>query len=163
MKALYCTLLAIALSGAREIATWQGADTSAMDFYDLKGILQTLLDGLHIEESRYLPGDSPPFHPAKCARLMLGERQFGIMGELHPLVRGRYELPETPLVAAELNLRVLMDAIPERYPVQPVSAYPPVLEDLAVIVDEDVPAERVAALLQDTGGRMLAEVRLFGM
>jgi phenylalanyl-tRNA synthetase beta chain len=154
-------LLAIALSGAREMAAWQGADTSAMDFYDLKGILVTLLDGLHIEEARYLPVEAAPFHPAKCASLMLGERELGVMGELHPLVRERYELPETPLVAAELDLQVLMDAIPERYPVQPVSAYPPVLEDLAVIVDEEVPAERVAALLRDTGGRMLIEVGLF--
>jgi len=154
-------LLAIALSGAREPATWQGADTSAMDFYDLKGILQALLDGLHLGESHYEPAEAPPFHPGKCARLLLGERRLGIVGELHPLVRPRYELPETPVVVAELDLQVLMDAIPERYPVQPVSAYPPVLEDLAVIVDEDVPAERVAALLRDTGGQMLADVRLF--
>jgi phenylalanyl-tRNA synthetase beta chain len=154
-------ILAIALSGAREMATWQGSDTSGMDFYDLKGILQTLLDGLHIGEARYLPDEAPPFHPGKCARLMIGERRLGVMGELHPLVRARYELPEAPLVAAELELQVLMDAIPERYPMQPVSTYPPVLEDLAVIVDEDIPAERVADLLQETGGRMLTEVRLF--
>jgi phenylalanyl-tRNA synthetase beta chain len=154
-------LLAIALSGARQMAAWQGADTMPMDFYDLKGIVQALLDSLRLAEARYEPGEAPPFHPGKCARLLLGDQQVGVLGELHPLVREHYELPEAPVVAAELDLQILMDAIPERYPVQPVSAYPPVLEDLAVIVDEDVPAERVAALLRDTGGQMLTSLDLF--
>jgi phenylalanyl-tRNA synthetase beta chain len=54
-----------------------------------------------------------------------------------------------------------MEAIPERYVVAPVSPYPPVLEDLAVIVDEGVPAERVVEVIRAAGGRTLSELHLF--
>jgi phenylalanyl-tRNA synthetase beta chain len=158
--------LAIALTGPRDLPAWQGADSGAMDFFDLKGILDGLFDGLHIEGVRYTPAEGPSrihpeFHPGKCARLSLGDVPLGILGELHPLVREHYELPPTALVAADLDLRALMGVIPERYPLRPVPAYPPVLEDLAVIVDEDIPAEQVEAVIRQAGGRTLSDLRLF--
>jgi phenylalanyl-tRNA synthetase beta chain len=153
--------LAIALTGPREVLSWQGSDQAAMDFYDLKGILETAFASLRIEDMRYEPAQIPIFHPGKCARVLLGERQVGVMGELHPLVQERYDVGDKPVLAAELDLQALMSAIPERYPVVPVSPYPPVLEDLAVVVDEQVPAERVAQVIRDAGGAMLSELRLF--
>ena len=153
--------LAIALTGPRSEAAWQGADTAPMDFYDLKGILEHLLEGLHIAEARYEPYQHPSFHPGKCARLMLGERQAGVFGELHPLVHERYDLPETPLLAADLDVQVLMQRMPERYEIQPVPSYPPVLEDLAFVVDESVTAEMVTGLIRSAGGEALVALRLF--
>ncbi|MBN1147467.1 MAG: phenylalanine--tRNA ligase subunit beta [Anaerolineales bacterium] len=155
------TMLALAISGPRAPAAWQGADSLPMDFYDLKGILQALFDGLHLAGARYEEGQAAPFHPGKRAQVLLGERQIGVFGELHPLARTRYELPETPLVAAELDLQALLEAIPVSYTVQPVPAYPPVLEDLALIVDEDTPAERLESLIREAGGKTLSAVRLF--
>jgi phenylalanyl-tRNA synthetase beta chain len=54
-----------------------------------------------------------------------------------------------------------MPMIPDRYNLEPVPVFPPVLEDLAVVVDEDVQAQRVAELIQQTGGKMVAAVNLF--
>ncbi len=153
--------LAIAMTGPRDPASWQGADNSAIDFYDLKGILETTAERLRIGVLHYEPAEIPIFHPGKCARLLHGERQMGIMGELHPLVSERYEFADAPVLVAELDMQVLMDAVPDRYPVEPVPPYPPVLEDLAVIVDENVPAERVAAVIREAGGQILSELRLF--
>jgi phenylalanyl-tRNA synthetase beta chain len=157
--------LVIILTGSRELPHWQGADNAAMDFYDLKGVVTGLLDGLHLGEARFEPVEYPSFHPGKTARILLekdGHSQpVGVMGELHPLVRKNYDLPETPLLAAELNLQAILDEIPEIYAVQAVSAYPPVLEDLAVIVDEAIPAEQVAQVIRQAGGRALANLNLF--
>ena len=83
------------------------------------------------------PGEHPSFHPGKCARSWWVGEEVGILGELHPLVRAHYDLPETPLLAAELDLEAILGAMPEHYPVQAVPAFPPVLEDLAVIVLEE--------------------------
>jgi phenylalanyl-tRNA synthetase beta chain len=83
------------------------------------------------------------------------------MGELHPLAARRYTLPDTPVLAAELNVQALLAAMPERFTVEPVSAYPPVLEDIAVVIDEEVPAARVEAVIRQAGGQLLQEVRLF--
>jgi phenylalanyl-tRNA synthetase beta chain len=138
-----------------------------MDFYDLKGLLSTLFAGLHLRAVRYEPAEHPVFHPGKCARLLAkanqGEEfvQIGVIGELHPLVRAHYDLPPAPLLAADLDLQALQALIPDRYAVQSVPAFPPVLEDLAIIVEEDVSGERVEALLRQAGGKTLIDLHLF--
>ena len=149
------------MTGPREPSSWQGADSSTIDFYDLKGVLEATVENLRMGQVRYEPADVPIFHPGKCARIIHGERQVGVMGELHPLVSERYDFTDAPVLVADLDMQVLMDAIPDHYPVESVSPYPPVLEDLAVIVDERVPAERVATVIREAGGRMLSDLRLF--
>jgi phenylalanyl-tRNA synthetase beta chain len=153
--------LVVALTGPRNLPGWQGADVQPMDFYDLKGILAGLLDDLHLADVRWAPADHPSYHPGKCARILVGEKQVGVMGELHPLVRQGYELPSTPLLVGELNVQALLDSIPEGYSVTSVPAYPPVLEDLAVIVDEDIEAGRVADVIRQAGGKTLVGLDLF--
>ena len=132
-----------------------------MDFYDLKGIIEAFLDGLHIRGVAYEPAESYSFHPGKCARVLLGEQVLGMFGELHPSVKARYEFAQAPVLAADLNLAVLLSAVPAAYQAGSVSSYPPVFEDLAVVVDEGLPAERVAEAIRQGGGNLLAGLRLF--
>ncbi|MCX6036501.1 MAG: phenylalanine--tRNA ligase subunit beta [Chloroflexi bacterium] len=156
--------IAILLAGVRALPGWQPADTGPMDFYDLKGVLTTLLDGLRIPEVRFEPAEHPSFHPGKCAKVMSGERQIGVFGELHPQVRGQYDWPasfRTPVLAADLDLDTLLALIPTLCQTEVVPTLPPVLEDLAIVVDENVPAESVAKLIRQTGGKVVTEVRLF--
>jgi phenylalanyl-tRNA synthetase beta chain len=91
--------------------------------------------------------------------------QVGVFGEIHPLVRQNYDWPVTyakiPVLAADLNLHALLVLIPLLYGTVPPPEFPPVLEDLALVVDETVPAGQVEALIRQTGGRVVAEVRLF--
>jgi phenylalanyl-tRNA synthetase beta chain len=153
--------LVIVLTGLRELPNWQDADPGFMDFYDLKGILEALTADLHLEDVRFEPVRRPPYHPGKCARILSGEQELGVFGELNPLVLERFELPSAPLLAAELDLRVLMPLRPDRFEVQPVPAYPPALEDLAVIVEEGLPASRVKEVIQQAAGGTVTEVELF--
>ena len=154
-------LLAIAITGPRALPDWGEADSQAMDFYDLKGILETALGALHLSNIYYRPGQHSSFHPGKCAEISLRDATIGHMGVLHPLVRENYDLPETPLIAAELDLSILIAAVPALFEVTSIPNQPPVLEDLAVVVDEDIPAEKVAALIRQTGGEILTDLRLF--
>jgi phenylalanyl-tRNA synthetase beta chain len=84
-----------------------------------------------------------------------------VLGELHPLVKENYEFGSTPVLAAELDLQAVLQAAPRIYAVQPVPVFPPVLEDIAVIVDESLPAERIVDVIQRAGGNLLTGVRLF--
>jgi phenylalanyl-tRNA synthetase beta chain len=157
--------LSIVLAGPRGLPSWQPSDSTSLDFYDLKGILAGLLEGLRLPEARYEPWEHPSFHPGKCARILSSGKQVGVFGELHPQVRERYNWPVTykanQILAADLDLDGLLSLMPELNETAPVPEYPPVLEDLALVVDEGLPAERVAELIRQTGGKVLQEVRLF--
>ena len=156
--------LAVVLGGARATAGWQPADTSSMDFYDLKGVVNGLLQGLRLNGVKYEAGEHPSYHPGKCARVLVGDKQVGVMGELHPKVKGNYDFPATfkaPLLAAEFDLDLLIELVPPLYQTVDVPVFPPVIEDLAFILDEDLPAEKAEALIRQTGGKVLADVKLF--
>ncbi len=153
--------LVLALTGPRALPDWGGADSTPMDFFDLKGIVAAALEGLHLPGLRYEPGNHPSFHPGKCARILSGETQLGVLGELHPQVRENYDLPVTPLLMAELSLPALISVYRPRFDVSAIPAQPPILEDIALIVDESVPAAEVEALIRQAGGRTVAAVRLF--
>jgi phenylalanyl-tRNA synthetase beta chain len=79
---------------------------------------------------------------------------------LHPLVKEKYEFGTAPVIVAEFDLDALRRMNPT-YGIKPVADVPPVLEDIAVIVDESVPADRVEALIRQTGGKIVTDVRLF--
>jgi len=153
--------LVLAMTGLRQLPDWESAETHTLDFFDLKGVLEALCSALHIAGVSFQPGEHATFHPGKCARILAGETGLGVFGELHPLVKGRLDLEGAPVLAAELDLEALLACVPARYTMQPVPAFPPVLEDIAVIVDETLPAGEIETAIRQAGGQMLVGVRLF--
>jgi phenylalanyl-tRNA synthetase beta chain len=153
--------LAIGLTGLRQLPTWDQANKAAFDFFDLKGIVEAMLTLLHVTGGSYEPAEHPSFHPGKCARIMAGDSILGVIGELHPLVKENYDFGAAPVLAADIDLDALMAVIPWRYETQSVPVHPPVFEDIAVIVDESLPAAQVEEVIRQSGGKTLASVRLF--
>lgn len=153
--------LAIAMSGTRGETAWDVKESPLMDFYDLKGRVELLLAGLRLSDASYAPTDTLPYlHPGKAAEVQVKGKTVGVFGELHPLVKDRYEFEEAPVLVAEFDLASLR-ALRSGYEVEIVPEVPPVLEDIALILDEDVPAAQVEALIRQTGGTVLTDVRLF--
>jgi phenylalanyl-tRNA synthetase beta chain len=155
--------LAIALTGPRALPSWQGSDTSPLDFYDLKGVLLGLLTDLGIPSVTVQPEEHPSFHPGKCARVLSNARKIGVFGEIHPLVCERFDLTGGPLLAAEVDFEILQELSRARGGIRTVPTYPPVLEDLAIVVGESVAAEQVENVIRSAGGSMVTEVRLFDL
>lgn len=153
--------LALVLSGMRHLPAWDRAEPPLADFFDLKGILEGMAEALHVPQWRIEPASHPGLHPGKCAALYSGERELGYLGELHPLVKARYDFGPAPVLVAELDATALLSLVPERFEVQGVPVYPPVIEDIAVVVDEAVPAAQVEAVIRQAGGKLLTRVRLF--
>ncbi len=154
--------LAIVMGGDRWLPTWDGAQIAKMDFFDLKGVLETLLDRLGCEGVDWkVETEVPYLHPGKAARLEVDGERLGYAGELHPLVRERFEWSaQLPLLVAEVNLSLLRERSRLRA-ARPVPEYPPLREDLAVIVPEEMPAAHVESLIREAGGRSLVEIQLF--
>lgn len=101
---------------------------------------------------------SAPWHPGRCAQLLVDCHPAGHAGELHPSVVEALRLPPRTC-AMELDL----DALPltDRRPAPVVSPYPPVLQDVALVVDAAVPAAELTATLRHGAGDLLEDVRLF--
>ncbi len=153
--------LAMVMTGKRIATAWDVKDSPTYDFYDLKGRIELLLSGLHYKDISYDPTDSVNYlHPGKVAEVKVTGQAVGVFGELHPLIREKYEIGDAPVIVAEFDLEKLRNLSPA-YGILPVSEFPPVYEDIAVIIDEAVPAARVEALIRQTGGKTVTDVRLF--
>ncbi len=153
--------LGIVLTGPREEPSWTKTDTTPMDFFDLKGVVQALLSGLHIGGASYVPTEHQAFHPGRAALLKLDDQEIGVLGELHPVVRSKFDLPVQPVLVGEFDLDALLARVPPSFAVRPPSRYPGVVQDLALVVEEAVPAERVQELILQTGGTLLQRIVLF--
>ena len=141
--------------GPREGLQWSRPD-KGVDFFDLKGDVQTLLAPL---QPVFAPASHPAMHPGRCASVSIAGQGIGFVGELHPQWRQAYELAQAPMLF-ELDL----DAVLQRpVPVfQPVSKLQPVERDIAVIVAEAVTHAALMAAIHDadTGG-LLKSATLF--
>jgi len=155
--------LAIAMTGLREATAWDVKDSPKLDFFDLKGRIELMLSGLRLTNITYTATDSySHLHPGKAAEVKAGDKVIGAFGELHPLVKEQYELGDSPVLVAEFDLDT-MRAISPTYGIKTIPETPPIYEDIALIVDESVKAETVEALIRQTGGRSVTNVRLFDL
>lgn len=153
--------LAIGVAGRVAPASWRDTNPCAADFFDLKGVVEALLAGLHLGALSFEPATHPTFAPGRTARALVGGREVGILGEVHPQVRAAFDLPAGPVCLAELDLDALLAEVPVTYRVAGVPRFPPALQDIALVVDETVPAADLTAVVRSAGGPLLADVRLF--
>ncbi len=154
-------LMAIALTGPRRPGHWLPGDEEPMDFYDAKGILEVLFQRLGAWEDVTFRAERAHIFGAKAAGIYLKDEKIGNVGEVHPKVREAFDLGDRPVVLAGLRLDPLIPYIQTRKTLQPISEFPPVKEDMAFVVDENIPAGVVEALIRQTGGAYLKAVQLF--
>ena len=116
---------------------------------------------MHIAGARYEPVEHPTYYPGRTARL-LGERLIGTFGELHPQVREGFDFPGQPVLAGEFDFEALMAVAPGVSRIADVPRFPAVTEDLALIVEDKVPAEKVLATIMAAGaGTVLKSAQVF--
>lgn len=111
-------------------------------------------------ELQVMAAQAAPWHPGRCARLLIGDLPVGHAGELHPKVCGHYGLPART-VASELNLDAVLSQAVEIVHAPVLSRFPVAKEDVALVLDEQVPAADVEAALREGAGELLESVRLF--
>ncbi len=173
--------LCIALCGPRNASLAGGGplqsddDTELFDFFDLKGTVELLLERLGFEQNDVAYNALPDsgangtdvevhFGP-RCALISLQDERLGIVGELHPGVRNAFGLGSGRIVLAELEVAPLVRPSWRISQMAPISVYPPVVEDLAFMVPEEVTQGRLRDAIVEGGsqdkGAMLTAVELF--
>ena len=148
--------VAVVLTGEHLRSGWWGKGEPA-GWADAVQAARTVAAASRVEvEVR--SADMPPWHPGRCAELRTGGRVVGHAGELHPKVIEELGLPRRTCVM-ELDLDAV--PLPDSRPAPSISAYPPVLQDVALVVPDDVPAADLATSLREGGGELVEDVALF--
>jgi len=154
--------LSLLMSGRREKKSWLRNDSEDnYDFFDLKGVLESFFNSLHLEEVEWKKSSDLPCHPGRSAKVFVNGEILGFFGELHPKVRFNFELPEQPVCVAELNLDLIIQIIVQNHQMEFISNYAPIFEDLAFVVDANLPADRLTPVIYQTGKPLLRKVTLF--
>ena len=135
------------LYGQRTGEGWLSPQGS-YDFYDAKGIVESLLGRLGAE-GEFSPHGDDFLHPGKSASVSVNGTVVGGLGEVHPLVGEAFELDGEVVVFFELDLNRLFDALPQaRQSVKPLARFPASLRDISILVDRDIPAARVQRIIE---------------
>ncbi len=130
------------------------------DFYAAKALVEALLGSVGID-SWVEPGEQPFLHPGRTATVMVGdERKLGWVGELHPSVARAWDLDGT-VAGFELDADLIAELAPGPAPYRDVTSFPAVIQDIAVVVDDDVPAAEVESVVRAVGGKLLVKLRIF--
>ncbi|MCE9563615.1 MAG: phenylalanine--tRNA ligase subunit beta [Planctomycetes bacterium] len=155
----------IVLCGRRTPTAWddpQGVKPCQYDFFDLKGVVESLATDLHLPGVTFSPAKATSWlHPMRAAEVSTNGKAVGVFGELHPKVAASFGLGERAVQVAELDLEAILSLVPDRFPYKPFSTFPPAKRDVAVVVPAETPAEKVLAEIRAGGGELLTAAELF--
>lgn len=155
------SILAGAFSGEMSPKRWNGAPV-AWDLFAVKGTLTAGLKSLHLPTPTFKVAAGMPFHPTRAASVAIGDAIVGAVGEIHPDVCARFDVPEGT-VAFELGFAALVNAREVGGTTPPLPRFPGLFIDLAVVLDEGIPASSVTTVVEEAGAPEVDSVRLFDL
>lgn len=154
--------VAAVLAGAMGDPAWNNTPT-AFDFFDGKGIVESLLHELATPKVRFKAlsaEEAPHLQPGRAAQVLSGGTVLGWVGEIHPLAADAFEAT-APVVAFELDLDALVKTSQPARDYVDVPLFPAVTMDIALVVDEDVTNEKLMQVMRSAGGKLLSSIQLF--
>lgn len=146
--------------GHRSSTTWNHPAVG-WDFFEVKGILSAAIASLGVT-IELAPAGGMPFHPTRAAAVSVGTSRVGAIGELHPRVCERFDVPESTVVF-EVAVAPVLAAMPARPTVSELPRFPAAFIDLAVVVADDVAAAGVERAIRSAGAPELESVQLFDL
>jgi phenylalanyl-tRNA synthetase beta chain len=142
-------------TGARHHASWHHG-RAACDFFDIKGVVEGLFAALKLAAIKFsaLPADACTYmRPGHSARMLAGDVPLGIVGELHPEVLARYDLPQEVFIF-EIDVEQMTPFIPQSIVSQPIPKFPAVFRDITIHISRGVETQKVL----DTLGSLKLEL-----
>ena len=135
------------------------------DFYHMKGIVDGLFSLLGIEQSRYrferYQSEKEELHPGKSAKIIFQNVAIGVLGELHPNAYKSLGFSKTNCVVLELNLEPLLNAKVSLTKMAPISRFPTVSRDLALVVNKEVTAGEIIKQIKVSGKGLVKDAKIF--
>ncbi len=130
------------------------------DFYDLKGKVEAILDRSGVSDYRFIPEGTETFHPGKKAKIIVGEDVLGELGEIHPEVVKNYDLPKK-VYLAELSFDKIFEHSNKEIHYKDLPRFPEITRDLALIVNNEIEADKLKQIIVDNAGENFESIELF--
>ncbi len=130
------------------------------DFFDIKGIVEGLLNRCGLSDYTVAHTDHPAFHPGRRAEIRIEDSTLCVFGEAHPEVLENYDLPHKAYLF-ELDFERLVAVVEPTKQFEPIPIYPSVNRDLAIVLDVDTPASRPAEIIKSAGGKLVSSLHIF--
>lgn len=151
-----------AFTGLREREGWNHA-REAVDFYDVKGVVENLLELLNIGGVKWEADVPEPFyHPGKSCSIMAGREKIGSIGEIHPTVQENFGL-DKPVYCFELYFEKLVVLSSQKHTVSAPSRFPDSTRDIAMLAPDDLPAEKIIECVRGVKAREVEHVEIFDL
>ncbi|RBP46643.1 phenylalanine--tRNA ligase subunit beta [Garciella nitratireducens] len=131
-----------------------------IDFFDLKGIVENLLDLCGIKKYEFEGIEYPTFHPGRTAQVIYKGENLGILGEIHPDVAENFDISQRVYIA-EFNMELLNQFSNLQKTYQTLPKYPSVTRDIALLLKEEVPAREVEKIIERQQSDMIESYSLF--
>ena len=135
------------VAGERAATIWEGQ--GSLDFFDAKGVVETVIERLGLTPL-FQRGDDPLLHPGRTAGVVIGGETVGVVGELHPSVVERFDIDAPKAALFELDLSAVLKHVPWlRHEFRAISRFPVATRDLALVTGTDVEAGLLRAMIED--------------
>lgn len=157
-------VLGLLLSGRKGTKQWN-IQPEKVDFFDLKGVIDSILEYLGIEADQvtYEANQPKSFHPGRSASIYIGsaanKKLIGMLGQIHPTIQQEKDLDDT--YAAEILLEPLYELANSRVQYRELPRFPGMERDLAIVVDEGVEAAALIRVIREHAGELLQNVSVF--
>ena len=136
-----------------------GAYGADVDFFTVRGAVEAILHASGIT-CTVEPGADVYYHPGRCARLTRGGVVFAQIGEVHPAVRERFDMPKRAVIA-EMNLQTLLESHKPMGEMKPLPRFPAMARDLALVMDEGVAVGPLMGDMRKAAGKLLESIQMF--
>jgi len=152
--------LTVAMTGDRSPLGWVRKQEK-VDFYDLKGLAEHLLSRLGLRDMTWESDSGEAYlHPGKSARISIAGQLVGVLGEVHPTTLQNYEIGQA-VYLLDLDVPKLVEVFSPDRQFKPLSRFPDVFRDSAILIDASLAAERVMAVIERAKARFAEDVVLF--
>jgi len=149
-----------ALWGVRDGAkNWTSKD-APVDFYDARAVVEAICAAVHVDGVTFEPLESPWYHPRAAATVRKGKAVLGTLGELHPRAQKRLDAP-AGIFLFQLDVEALVSAAQLVPQAKPMTRFPAVLRDLAVVVPQAMASEQVRAVILEVGKPLVEDAQVF--
>ncbi|KPU42119.1 phenylalanine--tRNA ligase beta subunit [Oxobacter pfennigii] len=133
----------------------------SVDFYDIKGVIELLFKELGISKYDFVrESENPTFHSGKTAKILIKNKEVGVVGEIHPDIQERYDIPVSVYIC-ELDYDMILANCELERKFKSLPKYPAVERDMALLIPDEVMVGQIEEIVKAKGGELVESIKLF--